>query len=133
MSPGFEGAQQEFLVAHQHFREGRTKESVAAATKAFESTLKAICEQREWAYDVKVDTSKKLIDIVVANGLVPSSLLSYFSGLRTALESGLPTIGNKTSRHGQGPTISEVPEPLAAFALHLCAASIVFLVGMHQR
>jgi hypothetical protein len=128
---GFQGALDEFLQAHEYYRNGKTKEAIASASKAFESTLKAICDQRKWAY-AKGDTAKNLLDIVVAEGLIPLMLQSYFTGLRSALESGLPTIGNATSRHGQGSQVKDVPEAMAAFALHLCASSIVFLVEAHQ-
>ncbi|HEV2545753.1 MAG TPA: hypothetical protein VGU20_00290 [Stellaceae bacterium] len=41
--PGFEKANEEFMTAHRHYREGKAKDAVVAANRAFESTLKAIC------------------------------------------------------------------------------------------
>ncbi|MBP5090328.1 hypothetical protein HUS91_33305, partial [Pseudomonas chlororaphis] len=40
----FEGANEEFLSAHEHYRHGRHKECLVDALKSFESTMKAICE-----------------------------------------------------------------------------------------
>jgi hypothetical protein len=48
--------------------------------------------------------------------------------LRAALESGVPTIRNTSSGHGQGPVPVELPEHFAAHALHLLAANVVFLI-----
>lgn len=42
----YQGANEEFLNAHQHYRHGRHKECLVDALKAFESTLKAICVKR---------------------------------------------------------------------------------------
>ncbi len=44
--PGFEGPAQEFAKAHQHYRKGEDKAAVQEATKALESTIKAICHAR---------------------------------------------------------------------------------------
>jgi hypothetical protein len=131
MEHGFEGAEDEFRKAHEHLRHGQTKEAADAAVKAFESTMKTICTERKWPYK-ESDTSKVLLDILISNGLIPSQMQSYFSGLRSALESGLPTLGNTITRHGQGPKVRNVPDAIGSFALHLCASSIVFLIEMHR-
>jgi hypothetical protein len=56
----FEGANEEYLKAHEHYRHGRNKECLTDCLKAFESTLKSICLEKGWAYD-STDTAKKLI------------------------------------------------------------------------
>lgn len=127
----FRGAEDEFLRAHEHYREGRRKEAVAEAAKAFESTLKTICDRRQWEYPAGA-TAKPLLDIVIQNGLLPAELGTHFAGLRSALEAGLPTIRNRTSGHGQGAEPVDLPVHLAAFALHLAAANIVFAVESHR-
>lgn len=127
---GFRGAEDEFLRAHRHYRVGEYKEAVAEALKAFESTMKAICVARKWSYDANA-TARILIDTMFKNALLPPMLESQFNGLRTVLE-GLPTVRNKTSGHGQGIDIVPVPDYLAAYALHLAASNIVFLVEAHK-
>lgn len=77
-------------------------------------------------------TAKPLMDIVFAKGLIPKGLESEFSALRSAMESGLPTLSNQTSRHGQGAQPIDVPSHFAAYALHLAASNIVFLVQCHK-
>ena len=54
--------------------------------------------------------------------------------LRSVLESGLPTVRNKTkgSGHGQGKELINIPGHLAAYALHLAASNIVLLVEAHK-
>jgi AbiJ N-terminal domain 4 len=124
----FSGAQAEFLKAHEHYRHGRQKEALTESSKALESTLKTICDKRKWAYDKQKDTSQKLIEICVANDLIPQFWLQQFTALRSTLESGAPTGRNKLGAHGQGASIVQVPPHVTAYALHMAAAAIVFLV-----
>lgn len=128
---GFTGPSDEFMHAFDHHRKGDNKAAIAEALKAFESTMKSICAVRKWSYGPK-DTAKPLIDILLKNGLVPADLESHFAGLRSAMESGLPTLANRTSRHGQGVTPVEIPQHFAAYALHLVASNIVFLIECHK-
>lgn len=127
----FAGASQEFLSAHRHYREGHHKEAMVDALKAFESTMKTICDARGWAYDPSV-TSQRLIDIVFQHGLLPAELTSHFTALRSLLESGVPTLRNRKAAHGQGAKEVTVPDYLAAHALHLTASNIVLLVTAHE-
>ncbi|GAJ00054.1 unnamed protein product, partial [marine sediment metagenome] len=124
---GFDGASEEFLNAHKHYREGRNKEAIAEALKAFESTMKSICSFMTWEVPQNA-TAKPLIDVCFSNGLIPKALSSHFNSLRTTLESGLPTASNRLARHGQGQKKVTVPDHIAAYALHLAATNIVFLV-----
>ena len=127
----FEGALQEFMNAHKHYREGNNKEAISAALNAFESTLKTICERRQWDYS-PTDTASKLLGVLYANHLIPAAMQSNFTGLRTTLESGVPPIRNKYAGHGQGSEPVEVPDHLAAYTLHLTASNIVFLINSHN-
>jgi len=128
---GFQGPEDEFLRAHEHYRQGKNKEAIVEALKAFESTMKAICDERQWHYQ-PTGTAKDLINVLFTEGLIPSYLQSQFTSLRPILESGLPTVRNKTSGHGQGSSPVTVPDHLAAYALHLAATNIVFLVQSHK-
>ncbi len=124
---GFDGASEEFLNAHKHYREGRNKEAIAEALKAFESTMKSICSSMKWEVPANA-TAKPLIDTCFSNGLIPKALESHFNSLRKTLESGLPTMSNRLARHGQGQKKMAVPDYISAYALHLAATNIVFLV-----
>ena len=129
---GFSGPFQEFLGAHERYRKGEHKDAIIWALKAFESTLKAICVARSWPFDAHKDTSSKLLEIVFAEGLVPTYLQAQFTALRSVLESGVPTVRNKTSGHGQGPFPTDLPGHFASFVLHLTASNIVFLIESHK-
>ena len=88
--------------------------------------MKVICATQKWPVDPK-DTAKSLIKTCFDHGLVPSYLESQFASLRSILESGVPTVRNKTSGHGQGVSYSEIPAHLAAYGLHLTATNVLFL------
>jgi hypothetical protein len=69
-----------------------------------------------------------LISIIFEKGLVPDYLQSEFTAWRATLEAGVPTVRNRAAGHGQGAEPAEVPKYLAAYALHMTASGIVFLV-----
>jgi hypothetical protein len=123
----YEGANEEFLKAHEHYRHGRHKECLVEALKAFESTMKSICVKRKWPYN-QTDTAKTLIEVCLNNGLLPAPLQSQFGSLRSLLESGIPTIRNKMGGHGQGAQIVDAPEHVARYGMNLTASSILFLI-----
>jgi hypothetical protein len=128
----FTGPEEEFMRAHEHYQQGRAKEAITEALKAFESAMKTICAVRGWAYDTKRATAKDLIKIILDNELVPSYMGQQITSLRTLLESGVPTVRNKTSGHGQGKDPIAVPDYYVAFALHSAATNIVLLVEAHN-
>lgn len=123
----YRGANDEFLRAHEHYRKGEIKDCLADSLSALESTLKTICHKRCWTVQPK-DTAKSLLDICFKNGLIPSFLQSHYSALQSTLESGVPTVRNKLGGHGQGPQVVNVPAFYAAYALHMTAAAIQFLI-----
>lgn len=127
----FQGASDEFLRAHEHYRQGRDKEAIVEAEKAFESTLKIICDRCGWSYP-KGATAQTLINTVLTNGLIDDSLRTYLAGIRTTLEAGLPTVRNKMSAHGQGSQPVRVPDYIVAYALHAASASIVLLIQAYK-
>jgi len=128
---GFQGANEEFLLAHEHYRHGRHKECLVDCLKAFESTMKAICKLRGWTTQPN-DTAKTLVATCFANGLLPAYLDSQLASLRSVLESGVPTVRNKNGGHGQGAVPVVVPEYMARYALNLTATSVLFLVDAHS-
>lgn len=128
----YAGAHEEFLSAYDHYRHGKTKEALNDCLKAFESTMKAICDKRRWSYDPK-DTASKLIGIMFEKELVPSFWQTQFTSLKSLLESSIPTGRNKLSGHGQGSTPTEVPDYIAGFMLHMTASTLVFLTTAEEK
>ncbi|WP_272148878.1 STM4504/CBY_0614 family protein [Tenacibaculum aiptasiae] len=126
-SPMFKNANEEFLLALEHLKEERNKEALNESLKSFESTMKIIINAKGWDYSEK-DTSNKLIKKCFDNDLIPSYLQSQFSGLRSTLEAGIPTLRNRTSGHGQGPEQITVPNSLANYAVFITGACINLLI-----
>lgn len=122
----YKGAQEEFLSAYEHYRHGKNKESLNDCLKAFESTMKAICDKHKWQYK-SGDTAKNLIQICFDNNLIPSFWQAQFTSLRSMLESSIPTGRNKLSGHGQGTEPITIPNYLVAYMLHMTASTLVFL------
>jgi hypothetical protein len=85
----------------EHYRKGDTKECLNECLKAFESTMKVICAKRKWPFK-PTDAAKELIDVCLKHDLIPPLIQSHIGGVRAALESGIPTIRNRLSGHGQG-------------------------------
>ncbi|MDO8649510.1 MAG: hypothetical protein Q7R81_07060 [Candidatus Peregrinibacteria bacterium] len=124
---GFAGPENEFLTAHEHFRKGEHRQAVTFALASFESTMKAIFDQKKWSYPDGAN-AKALLDICFEKGLIPEYLTSHFSSLRNTLESGLPSLRNREGPHGGGAEVKTVPPHVAAYALHLAATNIIFLM-----
>lgn len=124
-NPMYTGANEELLKAHAHYRARRNKECLNECLKAFESCLKAICDKRGWVYK-ETAAAKDLVDTVLAEGLIPRFMESPFNGLRSALN-GVANLRNKRSGHGQGSKVVDVPDYLAAYALHQTASNILLL------
>lgn len=123
----FEGANEEYLKAHEHYRHGRNKECLTECNKAFESTLKTICKEKGWSFNKK-DTANKLIKVCFDKELVPSFTQTQFNSLISLLESGIPTIRNNLGAHGQGPTPQTVDDEMTRYGLNLTGSNIIFLV-----
>jgi hypothetical protein len=130
--PAYSGVEQEFLSAHEHYRSGKYKEALVDALKSLESTLKVICDKRSWSFDAKA-TCSTLIQRCFDNELIPPYWNGHFSGLRSTLESGVPTARNRLGGHGQGSQLSIVPDYLVAYVLHQTASAIVFLVEAEHQ
>jgi hypothetical protein len=128
----FQGAEEEFLKAHEHYRHGDFKECLNECLKAMESTLKSICTIRNWTYQPG-DTAKALLKICFDKELIPSFMQSQFDGLRAVLEGGVPTLRNKMGGHGQGEVPVPVPAYFASYMLHLTATTILFLVEANNN
>ncbi len=123
---GFQGPQAEFLEAHRKYRSGEYEQSVVEAGKAFESSLKVICDKNSWSYHNGARTGD-LLKVVRAKGLWPDYLDGSFDQLVATLASGLPKVRNDAGAHGQGSEVRTVPAYIAHYALNLCAAKLALL------
>lgn len=124
--PIYTNADDEFLTAHEHYRQGRYEEAIVEANKAFESVMKVIHSKRDWDLPSPAN-AKKLITSLMSRGLLPASMSNYFNNLNEVL-AGLPVLRNSNAGHGAGTEERKIPGYLAAYALHLAATNIVFLI-----
>ena len=130
---GFEGAEDEIRNAYERRRKGDNKNAILEAGKAFESTMKIICDKQGYAYNKNKDTAQKLITILENNGFYPSYMNAHLTSIRTTLETGLPVVRNKVAGHGQGNQIITIPDEYTDYALHLAATNILFLVRLYRN
>jgi hypothetical protein len=113
----FAGAQEEFLSAFEHYRHGKKEEALVDACKSFESTMKAICDKRGWAYDKNKATASDLVNICLSQRLIPSFWQGHFAALRAVLQSGISTARNRQAGHGAGTEARpEPPDLLGMFS-----------------
>jgi hypothetical protein len=119
----FQGAEEEYLCAHKHYREGNMKDAVTWANKSFESAMKAVCDMKNWPYE-KGARAPDLLKVLQAHGLWPDYLDGSFDQLLATLKSGLPKVRNDGGAHGQGAVPKRTPDYVGAYALHLAAAKI---------
>ncbi|HEY6916919.1 MAG TPA: hypothetical protein VI381_04690, partial [Allosphingosinicella sp.] len=119
----FSGAQDEFLQAHRHYRAEEYPQAITEAAKAFESTLKSVCDIKKWNYE-KGSRASDLLKRVRAEGLWPDYLDNSFEQLIATLSSGLPKVRNQEGAHGQGGQVRSVPPYVATYALNLAASKI---------
>ncbi|AMQ06638.1 STM4504/CBY_0614 family protein [Sporosarcina psychrophila] len=127
---GFQSASEDFLQAYSDYKNGNLENAITNAGKAFESTMKIICDKLGYVYKQK-DTSSTLVKNLFDNQFIPSSLQAHFGGVRSCLESGLPTMRNRYS-HGSGILIDDVTITVVQYSLNLCATNIVFLVETYK-
>ncbi len=132
-NPEFAGAEQEYFEAFDCYKKGNSKDAITNANKAFESTMKSICDGMGYKYNASKDTAKNLIKILEDKNFYPAYLNNFITNIRTTLESGAPTVRNKTSGHGQGPSIVKLQDEYVEYALNLVATNIVFLVKLYNE
>lgn len=128
----FKGASSEFHKAHEHYRNGKHHEALNECLKAFESTMRIICDKQGWSIK-STATASTLIKVCFENNLIPSFWESKFSSLKTLLESGVPTARNKLSGHGAGAEEKEIPRYIVEYAINMTASTILFLVEAEEN
>jgi len=128
----FKGASIEFHKAHEHYRKGKYHEALNECLKAFESTMRIICDKQKWTVK-STATASTLIKVCFEKQLIPAFWESKFTSLRTLLESGVPTARNKLSGHGAGAEEKEIPRYIVEYALNMTASTILFLVEAEEN
>lgn len=145
----FTSANEEFLLAHRYYKEGYSQDDPSAdfknaiinCNKAFESTMKIICENKSDLvpnYNCRHAANDLINDLIEAK-IIPKHLENNFhgiknmlKGLKSSLENGLPVIRNKVG-HGQGTEEEWVSEEFVTYAINLTATNIVLLINLYKK
>lgn len=72
--------------------------------------------------------ANQLVNKLIENEIIPQELTSYYTNFEQILKTGLPTLRNNISAHGQGVTINEVSCSMAKYAINLCGANYIFII-----
>ena len=117
----YKGALDEFREARNDLTAGETREAIAKAQAAFESTMKTILE-------VSSGTAAELIRGLGDRGFFEDLPEETRAAFGEQVLKSLPTMGNRLGRHGQGADVVEVPRHYAELAVHLAGTFIHYLV-----
>ena len=88
-----------------------------------------IATEKGWSYK-STDNSKRLIQLCFENELIPKYLQNQYTSLQNIMESGVPTIRNKVSAHGQGAEQQDANNEITRYTLNLTSSNIIFLIEM---
>lgn len=123
----FENVNIDFVNAIKEYQNGDNKDCIVKLLKAFESTLKIICDENGWAYN-ETDRCNKLISICFDNDLVPKDMKSEFTSLDSLLRSGILPVRNNFAGHGEGSEEKVVGDYLARYAINVTGSCILFVI-----
>jgi len=123
----FENVNIDFVNAIKEYQTGDNKDCIVKLLRAFESTLKIICDEKGWTYN-ETDRCSKLINICFDNDLVPQEMKSEFTSLNSLLQSGILPVRNNFAGHGEGGEERVVEDYLARFAINVTGSCILFVI-----
>lgn len=126
----FDGPIKEFQQALDHHRRNEPENALNWANRAFESTMKAICDEMDWKYPSKA-TAGDLIPVITKN-LLPPYFNPQLGGTKTLLEA-LPAVRGQIATHGDGKTKKKIPTYVTSYAIHQAATTIVLLVDAYKE
>jgi len=77
----FNGPLDEYLDAHNQYKNGNNKAAITSAAKSFESIMKSICLSKGW--DIGRGNASSLINALFANNFLPSYYQTQLNALKT--------------------------------------------------
>jgi len=127
----FKNVDDEYRKAFEELKKGNYENVLLEASKAFESTMKIICDLKEYGLPKKHNVSA-LIAHLRTNDFIENFHNEIFNGLDKTLQSSA-IIRNHKSAHGQGSTKRELPIMYAEYALQVTASNILLLIGIYNE
>ncbi|MFT6263262.1 MAG: hypothetical protein ACJAQ0_001126 [Dasania sp.] len=130
-NPHFKNSLDEFLTAHKDYRHKKYDSALVNCLKSIESTLKIICDKRNFGFDKNAPCSK-LIDILKNNDFLHSFEDNSLNHLISLLKSSVPTYRNKTA-HGQGNHKITIEPHIASYVFHMTASTLLYLINCDEN
>lgn len=122
----FKKVDEEYRLAHEHYRNKHIKDCIVACNRSFESMLKTICDLERWEYASGARASD-LITLVRKNDLFLDGMANNFNSFVVMLKNGVPALRNDHGGHGEGSVAAEQPLYMAQYMLNLTASNLLFL------
>ncbi len=126
----YKPALDEFITAHNHYKENRLAECIVSCGKSLEALLKSIYLLNCW--EIRGDTLQKLVAGAFEHDLIPSYLQNQFTEIRKMVSSGVGNIRNNAGAHGRSVDSNDVAVNLVQYSLNLTASNILFLTECNE-
>ncbi|MGD9108458.1 MAG: hypothetical protein PVI75_04735 [Gammaproteobacteria bacterium] len=123
--PDYKNANEEFLKAYDNYKKGDLQEANTHCRRAFESTMKIICDKHGYNYNNDSDNVKKLLKILKDSKFFPAFTEDHLNNLVGLLQ-GIGTVSNKKGAHGKGSNNEPTPPHYTGYLLHMTASAILF-------
>lgn len=123
---GFKKVDEEYRLAHEHYRNKHIKDCIVACNRAFESMLKTICDLERWEYASGARASD-LITLVRKKDFFLDGMANNFNSFVAMLKNGVPALRNDHGGHGEGSDATEQLLYMAQYMLNLTASNLLFL------
>lgn len=127
----FKNVDDEYRKAFEELKSGNYENVLVEANKAFESTMKIICDLKEFGLPSK-HTATALISHLRKNNFITNFQDEKFNGLSKTLES-ISIIRNNQAGHGQGSVARNLSVIYAEYALRVSASNILLLIGIYNE
>jgi|GEM_PF-1746890 len=127
----FKNIDDEYRKAFEELKNGNYEGVLVEANKSFESTMKIICDLKNYGLPNK-HTATALITHLRQNNFVTNFQDEKFNGLSKTLESVSITRNNQAG-HGQGSIARNLSAMYAEYALRVSASNILLLLGIYNE
>jgi len=127
----FENVDDEYRKAYKKLKDGNYEGVLVEANKAFESTMKIICNLKGYGIP-KNHAASGLIAHLRKNEFIENFQTDKFNGLAKTLEN-ISIMRNNQGGHGQGIDRRELSVIYAEYALQVTAANILLLIGIYNE
>lgn len=127
----FKNIDDEYRKAFEELKNGNYESVLVEANKAFESTMKIICDLKGYGLPKK-HSATTLIAHLRQNDFITNFQDEKFNGLAKTLES-ISITRNNQAGHGQGSQTRNLSVIFAEYALRVTASNILLLLGIYNE